>query len=264
MVQRVFTVIVVLFIFSASNDAKGGEAELVIPPEEVMHYLNRLNESARDIKESSDFKEFEDLSGRISADLKEYRGSCDVGEQNADCLAEEASLLRDIHTYVNRAHSFAEQMIESLNIPANVRYALFKSIQLQRTKTSPTEKNIAKSIKNIFPTQDDSLSLAVLSGLEEVFTPMPDHAPRLERALAKRLGELEADYIFLKGAKKYLKSVAQLKYSRLSVEVVEKRLNSLTEPLTFLKHTLFGEVSKSEENKEPAALKILEKLKKEK
>jgi len=264
MVQRVFTVIVVLFIFSVSNNAKGGEAELVIPPEEVMHYLNRLNESERDIKESSDFKEFEDLSGQISAELEKYHESCDIQEQDPNCLSKEALLLRDIHAYVDRAHSFSEQMVESLNIPADVRYALFKSIQLQRTRKTPTENNIAKSIKNIFPAQENSPSLTVLSGLEEVFTPMPDHAPRLERALAKRLGELESNYIFLKGAKKYLKSVAQLKYSRLSVEVVEKRLNSLTEPLTFLKHTLFGEVSKSEENKEPAALTILEKLKKEK
>ena len=56
MVQRVFTVIVLIFIFSAFNNAKSEEAELIIPPKDVMNYLNHLNESALDIKTSEDFE----------------------------------------------------------------------------------------------------------------------------------------------------------------------------------------------------------------
>ena len=266
MAQRVFTVIVLIFIFSAFNNAKSEEAELIIPPKDVMSYLNHLNESALDIKTSEDFDEYEVLSENITAGLEWFWGNCGAEkEKNPVCISEEAGILRDIHSYVNLSHDFVEQMISSLKLPADLRYSLLKSARFRVVHKKPEKDKTAPSLQKLFGSDGGSHTLTVLTGLSEVFTPLPDHGPKLERALAERVIELESNYAFLKGVKRHLTNLAQLKYARLSVEAVENRINSMIEPLSFLKGSFSGEIDLlGEGGKKPAAVFILEQLKKEK
>ncbi len=228
-----------------------------------MKYLNRLNTSARDIKDSEEYGEFEGLAGVISEKLASYHKVCAEDSKKPECLSKEADVLHDIHTYINYSHDFVEKMIVSLDVPAETRYALFKAQKFGDAKAKPIQDNTTKTIGNLFDPESSSYSLQVLTGLKEVFTPMPDHAHKLEIALAKRIGDLESNYIFLKGAKHYLTSLAQLKYTHLSVQAVESRMNSMDDQLSFIQNALFGEFDALEGDERPAALKVLEKLKKE-
>ena len=247
-------------------EVKGEEAELIIPPKDVMNYLNHLNESALDIKTSEDFDEYEVLSENITAGLEWFLGNCaGEREKNPVCISEEAGILRDIHSYVDLSHDFVEQMISSLKLPADLRYSLLKSARFRVVHKKTETDKTAPSVQKLFGSAGGSHTLTVLTGLSEVFTPLPDHGPKLERALAERVIELESNYAFLKGVKRHLTNLAQLKYARLSVEAVENRINSMIEPLSFLKGSFSGEINLlGEGGKKPAAVVILEQLKQRK
>lgn len=261
-------VLLVIFLgmcFLIAGEARSGEAELLLSPDDVMSYLNNLNESAEEIKASEDFEEYRGLSGKIKAELSMFWETCEKPKKNAQCISQEASILRDIHSYVTLSHDSVEQMISSLELPADLRYSLLKSARLQVSRSEPEEDNTIPSMQNIFGAEEGSHTLAVLQGLSEVFTPIPDHGPKLERALSERVVELEANYAFLKGAKRHLTNLAQLRYARLSVEAVENRINAMVEPLSFLQGAFTGEMdSTGNGKKKPAAVLILEQLKKEK
>ncbi len=253
---------VVLCILPLSLRAK--EAELTIPPEEVVNYLNNLNESSREIKTSPDFNQHQGLSKKITRDLAWFGEYCNsAAEMNPGCVAKAAGILRNIHSYVNLSHDFVEEMITSLNIPADLRYSLIKSARIRVQDKKPVKDNTVPSIQKLFGAEGGSYTLTVLTGLQEVFAPLPDHGPKLEKALVERLVELEANYAFLKGAKRYLTNLAQLKYARLSAKTAESRLNTLLEPLVFLKGLFSQEVATAGDEKKPAAVLILDQLKKE-
>jgi len=251
--------------FLYTGEARSGEAELIIPPQAVMEHLTNLNESTQDIRTSDDFEEYEGLSTIIAADLEWFRGNCGTEkEKGPECVSKEAGILRDIHSYVSLSHDFVEKMISSLALPADLRYSLLKSARLHVvSKEKPVEDHTMPSIQNVFGSSGESYTLTVLTGLSEVFTPLPDHGPKLERALADRVVELEANYAFLKGAKRHITNLVQLKYVRLNALAADHRINSMIESLSFLKGSFSGEIDLTSEGKKPAAVVILEQLKKE-
>ena len=182
---------------------------------------------------------------------------------NPDCIAKEAGILRDIHSYVNLSHDFVEEMISSLNMPADLRYSLMKSARLRVRDKKPAKDNTVLSLRKMFGEEEGSYTIRVISGISEIFEPLPDHGPKLEKVLVERFVELEANYAFLKGVRRNVINLAQLKYAELSVKTVENRLNALLEPLVFLKGLFAQEVTTAENEKKPAAVLILDQLKKE-